>query len=68
MTHICVDNLIVIGSDNGLAPTNDGILFIEPLRTNFNEILIEIHIFSCKKMHLKVSFAKWHPFCPGEMR
>ena len=61
MTHICVSNLTTIGSDNGLSPgrrqaiirTNDGMLFIEPLGTNFNELLIEIHIFSFKKMHFK---------------
>ena len=40
-----------IGSGNGLSPnrrqaiiwTNSGILLTEPLGTNFNEILIEIH-------------------------
>ena len=42
--------LSIIGSDNGLSPgrrqaiiwTNAGILLIEPLGTNFSEILIEI--------------------------
>ena len=71
--HICVSKLTIIGSDNGLAPgrrqtifwTNDGILFIGPLGTNFNEILIGIKIFSFKKMHLKMSSAKWCPFCLG---
>ena len=46
--HICVDNLTIIGSDNGLSPgrreaiiwTNVGILLIEPLGTNFSEILV----------------------------
>ena len=28
-----------------------------------NNIFIEIHIFSSKKMHLKRSSAKWRPFC-----
>ena len=73
MTHICVSNLIIIGSDNGLSPgrrqaiiwTNAGIFLIGPLRTNFNEILIEILTFSFKKMRLKVSSAKWRPFCLG---
>ena len=45
MTHICVGNLTIIGSYNGLSPgrrqaiiwTNDGILLFEPLGTNFNE-------------------------------
>ena len=73
MTHICVGNLTIIGSDNGLSPgrcqaiieTNAGILSIGPLGTNFNENSIEIHTFSFKKMHLKMSSAKWRPFCLG---
>ena len=73
MTHICVGKLTIIGSDNGLSPgrrqaiiwTNDGILLIGPLGTNFSEILIEIHTFSLKKMHLKMSSAKWRPFGLG---
>ena len=73
MTHICVAKLTIIGSDNGLSPdrrqaiiwTNDGILLIEPLGTNFSEILIEILTFSFKKMRLKVSSAKRWPFCLG---
>ena len=37
---ICVCDLTIIGSDNGLAPTriNTGILLIRPLGTNFSEI------------------------------
>ena len=70
VTHICVGNLTTIGSDNGLSPgrrqaiiwTNARILLIEPLGTNFSEIVIEILIFSFKKMRLKVSSAKWRPF------
>ena len=73
MTHICVRKLTIIGSDNGLSPgrrqaiiwTNAGILLIGTLGTNFIEILIEILIFSFKKMHLIVSSAKRRPFCPG---
>ena len=73
MTHICVSDLTNIGSDNGLSParrqaiiwTNVGILLNEPLGTNFNEILIGIQIFSFKKMRLKMSSAKWRPFCLG---
>ena len=53
MTRICVNNLAIMGSDNGLSPgrrqaiiwTNDGILLIEPLWTHFEEISIEIHTF-----------------------
>ena len=37
--------------------TSAGILLLWPLRTNFSEILIEIHVFSFKNMHLKLSFA-----------
>ena len=71
VTHICVFNLTIIGSDNGLSPgrrqaiirTNVGILLIGPLGTNFSEILIGIQAFSFKKMHVKMSSAKWRPFC-----
>ena len=73
VTHICVSKLTIIGSDNGLPPdrrqaiiwTNAGILLIGPLGTNLSEILIEIHAFSFKKMHLKTSSGKWPPFCLG---
>ena len=73
VTHICVSKLTIIGSDNGLSPgrhqaiiwTNAGMLLIGPLRANFNETSIEIHTFSLKKIYLKLSSAKWRPFCPG---
>ena len=73
VTHICVGNLTTIGSDNDLSPgrrqavnwANVGILLIGPLGTNFNEMLIEIHTFSFKKIHLKISSGKWRPFCLG---
>ena len=73
VTHICVSKLTVIGSDNGLSPdrrqainwTNAGILLIRTIGTNFSEILSEIHTFSLKKMHFKMSSAKWRPFCLG---
>ena len=76
MTHICVGNLTIIGSDNGLSPgrrqaiiwTNAGILSIGPLGTNFNEIVIEIHLFSFKKIHLEISSKKWRPFCGKYMK
>ena len=62
MTHICVGKLSIIGSDNGLSPgqrqaiirTNAAILLIGPLGTNFSEIVIEIHTFSFKQIHLKM--------------
>ena len=73
MTHICVNHITIVGSDSCLSPnrrqaitwTNAGILLIEPVGTNFGEILIKIHIFSFKKRHLKTSSAKRRPFCLG---
>ena len=73
VTHICVGKLTIIGSDDGLSPaqrqaiiwTNAGILLIGPLGTNFSENLIGIQTFSSKKMSLKMSSAKWRPFCLG---
>ena len=73
VTHICVGKLTIIGSDDGLSPgrrqaiiwTNAGLLLNRHLGTNFSEILIGIQIFSFKKMHLKMSSAKWRPFCLG---
>ena len=73
VTHICVGNLTIIGSDNGLSPgrrqaiiwTNAGILLIGHLGTNFSEILIEIHTFSFMNMHFKMSSAKWRLFGLG---
>ena len=73
VTHICVSKLTIIDPDNGVSPgrrqaiiwTNAGILLMGPLGTKLNQILIEIHTFSFKKMHLKMSSAKWRPFCLG---
>ena len=73
VTHLCVSKQTIIGSDNGLSPsrrqaiiwTNAGILLIGTLGTNFSEILIKIRICSFKKMGLKMSSAKWRPFCLG---
>ena len=73
VTHICVIKLTIIGPDNGLSPgrrqaiiwINAAILLIGPLETNFSGILSEIHTFSFKKMHLKMSSGKWRPFCLG---
>ena len=71
--HICVSDLTSIGSDNGLSPgrhqaiirINAGILLKRPLRTNFSEFIVEILIFSFKKIRLKVLSAKRRPFCLG---
>ena len=59
--HICVRDITVISSDYGLSPgrrqaiiwTNAEILLIGPLGTNVSEILIEILIFSFKKMRFE---------------
>ena len=73
VTDICVNNLNIIGSDNGLSPgrcqaiiwTNAVILLMSPLGTNFSEVLTEMYIFSFTKVHLKMSSGKWRPFCLG---
>ena len=75
VTHICVSELTIIGSDNGLVPgrrqaiiwTNVGILLIGPIGTNFNKILMEIHIISFKKMHLKMSSGNGGHFVSASM-
>ena len=42
-----------------------GILLIRTLGTNFSEIVSEIDTFAFKKVYLKMSSAKWRPFCLG---
>ena len=69
--YICIGNLTIIGSVNGLSPgqhqaiiwTNVEIFLTGPLGTNFREILIAIHTFSFKKMHLEMLSVKCRPFC-----
>ena len=68
VTHICVGRLTIIDSDNGLSPgRHQAIIWTSagPIGTNSSEIVIGIQTFSFKKMHLKVSSAKWRPFCLG---
>ena len=73
VTHICVGNLTIIDSDNGLSPCrsqaiiwiNAGLLLIGALGTNFSEIKIEISAFSFKKMHLEMPSGRCWPFCLG---
>ena len=75
VTHAYVSKIIIIGSDNGLSPrrcqaiiwTNAGILLIEPLGTNFSEILIEIHTFSFKKSIWKCRLEKVSHFVSASM-
>ena len=74
MTHICVSNSIIIGSDNGLSPgrrqaiiwTNAGILSIGPLGTNFNEISIDIHTFHSRKCIWKCRQENGGHFVPAQ--
>ena len=72
--HICVNELCQHWSKRWLvACTTPSHWFnqcyrslsIEPLGTILSEILIKIRNFSFMKMHLKISSAKWRPFCPG---
>ena len=73
VTHIYISKLTIIGSDNGVLPdrrqaiiwTNAGSLSIGPLRTYFSENLIKTQQFSLKKVHVKMSSAKWCPSCLG---
>ena len=73
VTHICISNFTIIGSDNGLSPfrcqviiwTNARISLIGSLGINFSETLIKINTFSLKKMCLNVSSVEQWPFCHG---
>ena len=66
-------NWVSIGSENGLWPirrqaiiwANVGILLIGPLEKKISEIYIKIQNFSFTNMYLKISSAKWRPFCLG---
>ena len=72
---MCVGKLTITDSDNGLWPgrrqaiiwTNAGISLIGPLGTQFSEILIETHIFSLKKIHMKMSSGKGGHFVSASM-
>ena len=73
VTHIYGCYLTIIGSGNGLSPgwrqamiwINAGIVLTVPLGIKICEILIKIHIFSLKKMYLKMSSRKWWLFRLG---
>ena len=78
MTHICVRDITIIGSNNGLSPerrqaiiwTKAVLLLTGPLGTNFSQIVIKIQMFSFKDMQLKMSSEKcWlqsRPQCVNE--
>ena len=71
--YVSVPAVVARGFANGLSSgqrhaiiwTNAGILLIGPLGTDFNEVLIEIHKFVFKNVHLKISSGKWRPSCLG---
>ena len=57
--HYCADD----GRHQAIIWTNAEILLIGPLGTNFSGMLIKIHAFLFKKMHLKMSSVKCRIFC-----
>ena len=69
VTHICVSNLTIIASDNGLSPggreaiilTNADFIVHWTLGNKFQHILMKIINFPFKKTRLKMSSAKWRP-------
>ena len=66
VTWSCASKLNIIGWDNGLAPSH----YLNQCWKNVNfttisEILIEIHKFAFKKMHLEIPSPKSRPFCLG---
>ena len=61
--HGCVNNGARLCASARLCRGSPVALLIRPLGTNFNEILIEIHTFSFKNIHLKMFSGKWRPFC-----
>ena len=68
-------NRVSIGSDDGLSPircqaiiyTNAGLLSIEPLGTNFSEILIKTQTFHSQKCIWKYRLQNGSHFVQGEM-
>ena len=65
VTHICVGNLTIIGSDNGLSPGRRQAIIWTNAGTNLSEILGKIHSFSFAKMYLKMSSVKGRLFSLG---
>ena len=45
--------------------TDAELLLIGSVGTNFSDFFFEIQLFSWKKIRLKMSSAKWQPFCLG---
>ena len=73
VTHRCVSNQTIIGSDNGLSPcrrqaiiwSNAGILLIRTLGTNFSEMVSKFMNFHSRKIRFKMSSVKWRQVCLG---
>ena len=63
--HICVSKQTTIDGRQAIIWTNEGILLIRTVGTNFNEMFSEIDTFSFMKMHLKMPSSKWGQFCLG---
>ena len=69
-THICVSEITIIGTDNGLSPgrhqaiiwINAGLLQIGHLGKASMIFFIKTHTFSLKKIHLIMSPGKLRPF------
>ena len=67
MLRACISNYFTFFSDlrQAIIWTSAGMMLIEPLGTNFSEILIKIETFSFKKIRLKILSAKCCPFHLG---
>ena len=76
VTHVCVGELgqhwfgswLVACSAPSITLTNADLLSIGPLWMNVCEILIEIQIFSMKKMHMKIAPGKMCFYWGGEYK
>ena len=62
---MCQQRLIYCTWELNVMWTDYGILLIRPLGTNLSDIIVKIHAFSFKKMHLKMLSGKWRPSCLG---
>ena len=66
VAHICVSKLSLVQiMACRMAAASDSLLSIGTSRINNREIVIEFQTFSFKKMHLKISSAKWRLSCLG---
>ena len=63
--HFWISQITCVLHIQAIIWTNAGLLLIWPLQTNLSGILIEVHIFSFKKITFKISFGKWRSLCIG---